>query len=84
MYSRPELKTPPPLTPEGQVVQPIPEKSWLQKYWFYIAIFFVAIRAFTSFSLSAIPAKQYLLTVLAGPPDEEGKQGGGGGARRQA
>lgn len=85
MYSRPELKTPPPLTPEGQVVQPIPEKSWFQKYWFYIAIFFFALSAFISFSICVIAAEQYLLTVLTGPPDEEGKQGGdGGGGRRQA
>ncbi|KAJ2930228.1 hypothetical protein H1R20_g6897, partial [Candolleomyces eurysporus] len=39
----PELRTPPPLTPEGQVVQPVPEKSFFQKYWYYIAIFFFAI-----------------------------------------
>ncbi|TEB35617.1 hypothetical protein FA13DRAFT_1361944 [Coprinellus micaceus] len=39
----PELKTPHPLTPEGQIVQPVPEKSFLQKYWIYISIFLVGI-----------------------------------------
>jgi len=42
----PELRAPPPLTPQGEVVQPVPEKSFLQKYWMYIAalllIFFLA------------------------------------------
>ena len=33
---RPELHAPPPLTPQGEVVQPVPEKSFLQKYWMYI------------------------------------------------
>jgi len=32
----PELHAPPPLTPQGEVVQPVPEKSFLQKYWMYI------------------------------------------------
>ncbi|KAF8812568.1 hypothetical protein BYT27DRAFT_7207897 [Phlegmacium glaucopus] len=32
----PELHAPPPLTPEGEVVQPIPQKSFIQKYWLYI------------------------------------------------
>ncbi|KAH9482376.1 hypothetical protein JR316_0004476 [Psilocybe cubensis] len=32
----PELRAPPPLTPEGQVVKPVPEKSFIQKYWMYI------------------------------------------------
>jgi len=33
----PELHAPPPFTPEGEIVQPVPEKSFLQKYWMYIA-----------------------------------------------
>ncbi|KAH9936932.1 hypothetical protein B0H21DRAFT_825433 [Amylocystis lapponica] len=32
----PLLRTPPPLTPEGQPVQTVPEKSFIQKYWMYI------------------------------------------------
>ncbi|KAJ3517987.1 hypothetical protein NLJ89_g150 [Agrocybe chaxingu] len=39
----PELRTPPPLTPEGEVVKPVPEKSFLQKYWMYIAAFALVI-----------------------------------------
>jgi hypothetical protein len=34
----PVLKTPPPLSAEGTPVQPPQEKSFLQKYWMYIAI----------------------------------------------
>ncbi|QRV73151.1 transmembrane protein [Ceratobasidium sp. AG-Ba] len=33
---RPRLKTPPPMTPEGQPIQPVAEKSFIQKYWMYI------------------------------------------------
>ena len=33
---RPELHAPPPLTPQGEIVQPVPEKSFLRKYWMYI------------------------------------------------
>ncbi|PPQ83274.1 hypothetical protein CVT25_004013 [Psilocybe cyanescens] len=32
----PELRAPPPLTPEGEVVKPVPEKSFIQKYWMYM------------------------------------------------
>ncbi|KAF8897664.1 hypothetical protein BD779DRAFT_1492003 [Infundibulicybe gibba] len=39
----PELRTPPPLTPEGAPVLPVPEKSFLQKYWMYMAAVLVAI-----------------------------------------
>lgn len=39
----PELRTPPPLTPEGEVVQPVPERSFLQKYWMYLAAVLVAL-----------------------------------------
>ncbi|KAF5344074.1 hypothetical protein D9758_008825 [Tetrapyrgos nigripes] len=39
----PQLRTPPPLTPTGQPVQPVPEKSFLQKYWMYIAAVAVAL-----------------------------------------
>jgi len=40
----PELRSPPPLTPEGKVVVPEPEKSFIQKYWVY-ALAFVVILA---------------------------------------
>ncbi|KAF8556990.1 hypothetical protein OG21DRAFT_428207 [Imleria badia] len=32
----PELRTPPPLTAEGEPIAPAPEKSFLQKYWIYM------------------------------------------------
>src|SRR6266540_2567881 len=38
-FSRPALRTPPALTPEGEVVQPPIPKSFLQKYWLYIVGF---------------------------------------------
>lgn len=41
--SRPELRSPPPLTPEGQVVTPEPEKSFIQKYWIYVLAFVVIV-----------------------------------------
>jgi len=34
----PELAIPPPLSAEGSPVVPVPEKSFLQKYWMYIGI----------------------------------------------
>ncbi|KAH7930743.1 hypothetical protein BV22DRAFT_1054533 [Leucogyrophana mollusca] len=34
----PELRAPPPLTPEGEPIAPLPEKSFIQKYWIYIVI----------------------------------------------
>ncbi|KAG7096804.1 hypothetical protein E1B28_004213 [Marasmius oreades] len=39
----PELRTPPPLTPEGKPAEPVPEKSFIQKYWMYIAAALVAL-----------------------------------------
>jgi len=35
----PSLKTPPPLSTEGEPIAPIPEKTFLQKYWIYIVGF---------------------------------------------
>ncbi|KAF5387976.1 hypothetical protein D9615_000525 [Tricholomella constricta] len=37
----PQLATPPPISPEGEPIVPVPEKSFLQKYWMYIAGFLV-------------------------------------------
>jgi len=45
--SRPELRSPPPLTPEGQVVTPEPEKTFLQKYWIYILAVMVVLGQFS-------------------------------------
>ena len=48
--SRPELRSPPPLTPEGQVVTPEPEKTFIQKYWVYILAFMVVLGQFSPIS----------------------------------
>ncbi|CAE6522377.1 unnamed protein product [Rhizoctonia solani] len=32
----PRLKVPPPMSPDGQPVKPVPEQSFIQKYWMYI------------------------------------------------
>lgn len=39
----PSLRTPPQLSAEGKVVAPPQEKSFIQKYWMYIAIAFLAL-----------------------------------------
>lgn len=39
----PNLRAPPPLTQDGAPISPTPEKSFLQKYWIYIAIVFVTL-----------------------------------------
>jgi len=39
----PQLRAPPPLTPEGTPAVPIPEKTFLQKYWMYLAVAVVAL-----------------------------------------
>jgi len=36
LFLSPELKVPPPLTPEGQPVQPVQEQTFFQKYWMHI------------------------------------------------
>jgi hypothetical protein len=40
----PALRTPPQLTPQGEIKQPEPEKSFLQKYWIFIAGIVIALR----------------------------------------
>ncbi|KAJ7507947.1 hypothetical protein B0H11DRAFT_1969434 [Mycena galericulata] len=39
----PDLRVPPPLTPEGAPVVPVPEKSLFQQYWMYGAAILIAI-----------------------------------------
>lgn len=39
----PRLREPPPLTPQGEPVKPVPEKSFVQKYWVYIVAVLVAL-----------------------------------------
>ncbi|KAF9247333.1 hypothetical protein BU15DRAFT_38950 [Melanogaster broomeanus] len=35
---QPELRTPPPLTPQGEPIPPVAEKNFVQKYWIYMVI----------------------------------------------
>ena len=58
------MKPPPPLNAEGKVVQPPPEKSFLAKYWVYIA---VAMAALGALSLSLFPHFSPLFLLLRGP-----------------
>jgi len=39
----PDLRVPPPLTPEGEPVVPVPEKSLFARYWMYGAAILVAL-----------------------------------------
>lgn len=41
----PILRTPPPVTPEGLPVEALPEKTFLEKYWMYMAAALVALCA---------------------------------------
>ncbi|KAF8195747.1 hypothetical protein K438DRAFT_1826463 [Mycena galopus ATCC 62051] len=43
MPPSPELRVPPPLTPEGAPVVPTPEKSLFQKYWMYGLAILIAL-----------------------------------------
>ncbi|KAH9843856.1 uncharacterized protein C8Q71DRAFT_719541 [Rhodofomes roseus] len=61
----PSLRVPPPLTPEGTPAVPPPEKSFLQKYWMYIAVAAVAL----------------LIAPAGEEEKEGGGGGGGGGRR---
>ena len=82
--SRPELRLPPALTPEGQVVTPEPEKGFLQKYWIYILGLMVILGQFSPLPL--LP--EHRLTWCTGtialtpaPPEEQGGAGPGGSGR---
>ncbi|KAG9219013.1 hypothetical protein CCMSSC00406_0001423 [Pleurotus cornucopiae] len=39
----PELRAPPPITQTGEPVVPVPEKSFIQKYWLYIVAVLIAL-----------------------------------------
>jgi hypothetical protein len=41
---------PPPLTPEGERVVPLPEKTMLEKYWMYGVAALIAISKWSFFS----------------------------------
>ncbi|KZV64607.1 hypothetical protein PENSPDRAFT_162054 [Peniophora sp. CONT] len=61
----PELRAPPPVTEQGEPVKPPEEKSFLQKYWIYIAIVMGAM----------------LIMPGAPEEGQGGGGGGGGGRR---
>ncbi|KAH9899817.1 hypothetical protein C8Q73DRAFT_335218 [Cubamyces lactineus] len=62
----PQLRVPPPVTAEGKPVEPPKEKSFLEKYWMYIAIALVAM------VLAPAPAEE----------EAAGARGQGSGGRR--
>ncbi|THH33679.1 hypothetical protein EUX98_g589 [Antrodiella citrinella] len=39
----PQLRAPPPITPEGKIAEPVPEKSFIQKYWIYMVVAVIAL-----------------------------------------
>lgn len=39
----PQLRVPPPLALDGKPVEPVPEKTFLQKYWIYMAVALFAL-----------------------------------------
>ncbi|KAF9645667.1 hypothetical protein BDM02DRAFT_3119810 [Thelephora ganbajun] len=63
--SRPELRSPPPLTPEGKVATPEPEKSFTQKYWVYIVALMVILGQFSPpFPLPLVPTRSDMMRGL--------------------
>jgi hypothetical protein len=79
--SRPELRSPPPLTPEGQVATPEPEKTFIQKYWMYALAFMLVLGRFGSLSPSGPNAVSHgmgIVVMAPAPPEEEGGAGPGG------
>lgn len=64
--SRPELRMPPPLSPEGQPVQPPQEKSFVQKYWVYMAIGLVGLCECFFLNLKAVPSSRVFFFFLCG------------------
>jgi len=40
---QPQLRVPPPVTPEGEPVVPVPEKSMFQRYWMYGLAILIAL-----------------------------------------
>ena len=64
------------------MVVPPPEKSFIQKYWIYIAIALVALGEFAwSVLFLNLPLTQFFIIIVMSPapPEEDGK---GGGAKR--
>jgi hypothetical protein len=75
--NRPELRKPPSLTPQGEPVQPVPEQSFIQKYWIYILIAVGALREHHPFDLDVGLLTSTLSVVLTGGGEEEIPKEGG-------
>ncbi len=52
--NRPQLRTPPPLTQQGTPVEPVPERSFIQKYWVYIVVALAALGQSIGDTLSGV------------------------------
>ncbi|KXN86412.1 hypothetical protein AN958_10274 [Leucoagaricus sp. SymC.cos] len=72
----PELRKPQPIAPTGEPLQPVPEKTFIQKYWMYIAVAFVALCAYLTTPLNNWCRFTLVGLVLTGGEEE--------GPRRQA
>ena len=80
----PRLKTPPPLSPEGQPIKPVVEKSFIQKYWMYIVPVLILLRKLSCTPpfpnprvLSLITYHSHtpcVLVVMPAGPEEGGQQ----------
>ena len=42
----PELRAPPAVTTDGEPVKPVPEKTFLQKYWMYLVPLLIVLRQY--------------------------------------
>ena len=70
------------MTEQGEPVKPPEEKTFLQKYWIYIALVMGAMRTLTLLISTNLLLTLLPLVIMPGPPEEGQGGGGGGGARR--
>ncbi|PPQ99030.1 hypothetical protein CVT24_003590 [Panaeolus cyanescens] len=70
----PELRSPPAISAEGEVVKPPPEKSFIQKYWMYMVAFLLVVREYCrTFQICHLLTMD-LYKVVAGPEEEAPKR----------
>ena len=70
---RPELRVPPPLTPQGEPVQVVMEKSFIQKYWIYILVALGALCK-SEVTKHGLDYSDTISVLSGGVEDEEPKQ----------
>ena len=70
------------MTEQGEPVKPPEEKTFLQKYWIYIALVMGAMRTLTAPICTNLLITFLHIVIMPGPPEEGQGGGGGGGARR--